>query len=78
MIKKLWDILMSFGKSTPSWYSSELTAKLYVPEDTGYVWTSRHKLTPEELSEWEELNEWAKESNLPKTWSIKIEKVDEK
>lgn len=78
MIKKLWGILVSFWKSTPSWYSSELVAKLHVPEDTGYVWTTRRKLTPKELREWEEINEWAEKSNLPKTWSVKIEKVEEK
>lgn len=77
MIKKLWGIWVSFWKSNPSWYSSELTAKLYVPEDTGYVWTTNRKLTPEELREWEELNEWAEKNNLPKTWSVKVEKVED-
>ena len=76
MIKKWWNAFVALFE-TNGVYSSELVAKLYSPEDYGYMWTARRKLTPEELHEWEELNEWAEKNNSPKTWSVKMEKVEE-
>lgn len=73
IIKRIYNWVSSLPSSKERYYSSELTAHVYSTE-SDYTWVTKRQMTPEEIAEWEVMDKWTKENNLPQTWKVTIEK----